>query len=326
MNDYEVYGVFQPSCEDFLTQQLLDEEPQVFRVKCTVTNQQPLSQRMLSSVGLRHLQISSLLVNVEVTGVVIPSETVTSAEDVDFDNMVYDAFAENDEVFLNALKNKGDIAGIDTFDDLTSIASVTQTYNKDAISEGTGSGITWNKTGALAAMAIGGVALVLLMIALAFQIKIRFADDDSVDDSGDDESDHMGLELPPEHIVLSQDSAQRNDSNLSYAFSLNSGIDSPISFLSESKPTWEDAPQMRIRRDIMAPPGKIGIIIDTSNKGPIVHSVKDNSVLEGLVFEGDLILALDDEDTTAWSAHDLTKLVASRSRCERKITVLSTVQ
>jgi hypothetical protein len=46
-------------------------------------------------------------------------------------------------------------------------------------------------------------------------------------------------------------------------------------------------------------------------------------VLEGLVFAGDLIVALDDEDTSDWSAHNLTRLVASKSKCERKITVLS---
>ena len=72
----------------------------------------------------------------------------------------------------------------------------------------------------------------------------------------------------------------------------------------------------------MAPPGKLGIIIDTCPEGPVVHSTKENSPLLGLIFTGDLIVAIDDEDTTGWSAHYLTRLVAQKSKATRKITVL----
>jgi len=78
----------------------------------------------------------------------------------------------------------------------------------------------------------------------------------------------------------------------------------------------------RISIDIVAPPGKLGIIIDTCSEGPIVHSVKPTSPLEGLMFKGDLVVAVDGENTREWSAHYLTKLVAKKSRFERKITVL----
>jgi len=74
--------------------------------------------------------------------------------------------------------------------------------------------------------------------------------------------------------------------------------------------------------NIVAPPGKLGIIIDTCSEGPIVHGVKVGSPLEGLIFKGDLIVAIDDEDTREWSAHFLTKLVAKKSKMTRKITVL----
>jgi hypothetical protein len=327
MNDYEVFGVFQPSCKNFLTKQLFGDEPQVFNINCVVTNQQLLSQRMLTNASLRQLgELSSLLVDVEATGEVVPSNNVTSSDDIDFDDMVYDAFANESEMFINSLKNKGDIAGIDTFDEVESISSVTQSSNKDAINEGDNSGNNDIKIGAIAALVIGGVAFILLLIAFVFQVRIHFADDDSFDEN---ELDRMGLDLPPDNIdcpnVLSGDSAQRNDSNLSYAYSLDNGIDSPNSIVSTSKTAWGEGSPMRIKREVMAPAGKLGIIIDTSSQGPIVHSVKKESVLEGLVFEGDLIIALDDEDTSTWSAHNLTKVVASRSKFERKITVLSTV-
>ena len=329
MNQYEQFGVFEPSCRDFLTKQLFNEEPRVSNIECKVTNQQLLSSgRMLNDASLRQLQEStSLLVDVEASGEVVPTEDITSSNDVNFDDMVYDAFAEDSDIFINSLKNKGDIAGIDTFDELDSVTSVTQNTNKDAISEGSGSSNKGMKTGALAALVIGGVAFILLIIAFVYQVRIHFADDDSFDD--DDDLDRLGLSLPPSNIdcpvVQSEDSAQRNDSNLSYAYSLDNGIDSPNSFVSAAKQAWDGGAPMRVQREIVAPAGKLGIIIDTSSQGPIVHSVKTASVLEGLVFEGDLIIALDDEDTSAWSAHNLTKLVASRSKFERKITVLSTV-
>ncbi|KAL7534635.1 hypothetical protein ACHAXR_006001 [Thalassiosira sp. AJA248-18] len=78
----------------------------------------------------------------------------------------------------------------------------------------------------------------------------------------------------------------------------------------------------RIKKDIIAPPGKLGIIIDTCSEGPVVHSVKPSSPLVGLIFKGDLVVAVDDEDTREWSAHYLTKLVAKKSKCERKISVM----
>ena len=329
MNQYEQYGVFEPSCRDFLTQQLSKEEPRVSNIECKLTKQQLLSSnRMMTEASPRQLQkLTSLLVDVEASGEVTSTEEIASPDDVNFDDMVYDAFAEDSDVFINSLKNKGDIAGIDTFDDLVSVTSITQNINKDAISEGSDTGNKGIKTGALAALVIGGVAFILLIIAFVYQVRIHFADDDTFGD--DTDLDRLGLSLPPQNIdcpnVQSEDSAQRNDSNLSYAYSLDNGIDSPNSLVSASKQAWDGGASMRVQREIIAPAGKLGIIIDTSSQGPIVHSVKSESVLEGLVFEGDLIIALDDEDTTTWSAHNLTKLVASRSKCERKITLLSSV-
>ena len=323
MNEYETLGVFEPSCQEFLTRQLFTEDPHVFNIECKVSNQQLLSgRRVLTISRLRQMQeSSSLLVDVEVTGVVIPSEDVLTSNDIDFGDMVYSAFAEDSDMFVNSLKNKGDIAGLDTFDDLESVTGVTQSNSKDAVVDGSGSSNSGIKTGALAALIVGLFAFILLAIAFVYQVRIRFADDDSLN-SG------MGVALPPPDMnysnVQSELSAQRHDSNLSYAYSLEDAVDSPNSLISPTKSPFNESP-MRVKREIVAPPGKLGIIIDTSSQGPIVHSVKSGSVLAGLVFEGDLIVALDEENTAEWTAHNLTKLVASRSKFERSITVLSSV-
>ena len=60
-----------------------------------------------------------------------------------------------------------------------------------------------------------------------------------------------------------------------------------------------------------------------STEGPVVHGLKDDSPLVGKVFMGDLIVAVDDEDTSDWSAHYLTKLVARKSDSVRKLTLCS---
>lgn len=76
--------------------------------------------------------------------------------------------------------------------------------------------------------------------------------------------------------------------------------------------------------DVFAPAGPIGIVVDTSKLGPAVHSLKSTSPMLGLINPGDLIIALDDEDTRNMTAASLTRLMAKKSRQrERKITLLA---
>jgi hypothetical protein len=76
--------------------------------------------------------------------------------------------------------------------------------------------------------------------------------------------------------------------------------------------------------DVFAPPGPLGIVVDTGKEGPVVHSLKPSSVLLGLVTPGDLIVGLDDMDTRGMTAATLTRMMAKRSnQKERKITLLS---
>lgn len=74
--------------------------------------------------------------------------------------------------------------------------------------------------------------------------------------------------------------------------------------------------------DVYAPPGPLGIIIDTTPEGPMIHSLKPTSQLLGLVSPGDLIVGLDGVDTRNMTAATFTRLMAKRSQGERKITLL----
>lgn len=75
--------------------------------------------------------------------------------------------------------------------------------------------------------------------------------------------------------------------------------------------------------DVFAPPGPIGIVVDTIDKGCIVHSLKKTSPMQGLINPGDLIVALDDFDVRQMDAASLTKLMAKKSQQqERKFTLI----
>lgn len=76
-------------------------------------------------------------------------------------------------------------------------------------------------------------------------------------------------------------------------------------------------------RTCQAPAGKLGIIIDTTKYGPVVHEVKAGSPLDGVIFKGDRIIGIDDIDTTKLSATKVTKIMAEKCNEERKLVVAS---
>ena len=84
------------------------------------------------------------------------------------------------------------------------------------------------------------------------------------------------------------------------------------------------AEALRSPNNSYAPPGPLGIVIDTTAEGPMVHSLKPTSRLAGLLQPGDLVVGLDDIDTRGMTAATLTRLMAKRSQqAQRKITLLS---
>lgn len=94
-----------------------------------------------------------------------------------------------------------------------------------------------------------------------------------------------------------------------------------------SKPSFDSSqhiPQGAGLYDVFAPAGPIGIIVDTTKNGPAVHSLKNTSPMIGLINPGDLIVALDDQDTRTMNAATLTRLMAQKAtQKERKITLIA---
>eukprot|EP00536_Pseudo-nitzschia_multiseries_P005036 jgi/Psemu1/303080/fgenesh1_kg.91_\ len=91
---------------------------------------------------------------------------------------------------------------------------------------------------------------------------------------------------------------------------------------SDASSTEEKNPSNIVCRDIFAPPGKLHIVIHSTKDGPEVHTVKDESSMEGEIFPGDLIIAVDDVDTRTCTAEEVMEIMASKGDQERKISVL----
>ena len=79
----------------------------------------------------------------------------------------------------------------------------------------------------------------------------------------------------------------------------------------------------RVKRSCIAPPGKLGVFIDTTKCGPVIHNVKESSPMFGMLFTGDQIVAIDDRDVRSMTAAAVTKIMTKRAGYNRKITVLS---
>jgi len=75
-------------------------------------------------------------------------------------------------------------------------------------------------------------------------------------------------------------------------------------------------------RDCIAPPGKLHIVIHSTKDGPTIYSVRPGSSLQGKVFPGDLLVAVDDVDTRTYSAEAVMEMMVAKNIHERKLTVL----
>ena len=78
--------------------------------------------------------------------------------------------------------------------------------------------------------------------------------------------------------------------------------------------------------EILAPAGKLGVVIDTPDDGaPVVHAVKDSSVIADQIQVGDKLIAVDEEDVRSMTAIKVSKLISKKSaNPSRKLTIIRT--
>lgn len=75
--------------------------------------------------------------------------------------------------------------------------------------------------------------------------------------------------------------------------------------------------------DCTVPPGPLGLVVDSTPLGPIIHSIKASSHLLSILSPGDLIVGLDGINTRGLSAPSLTRLMAKKiQQPERVLTIM----
>ena len=302
MNEYELQILFQPTCIEFLTQELKYEEGQISNIDCKVTNQQLLSG--VYDASATRLKFTSLLVDINVNG--------NAAIYTQLNDMVNRAFGEKSELFVNSLKNKGEKAEVSTFNLFYSMTPVQQTHV--TVSSGSSDPVQQEaKTGSLIVIVTGVGLIVALVAGFAVRSRKNVAT--------------RAFEVPavaplgPDRII--QDDLEKEETLNCHAGFLNTLSDasemlSPVfNMLSPGGGT------SKVRREVIVPKGKLGVVTEDTPQGIVVHTVREGSPLEGLVFPGDLIEALDDMDVSHLSSTDLTNVMVNRSNCKRKLTVLS---
>ena len=121
--------------------------------------------------------------------------------------------------------------------------------------------------------------------------------------------------------LKSQDSKKSLDSNSYFPSSLERIENDVLSDDNSFEALFQDEdPRMEERFTVIAPPGKLGMVLDTSpGEGPLVHAINDTSVLKGRVRVGDLLTSVDAEDVRTMSATKVSALITQKSQQERTL-------
>lgn len=82
-----------------------------------------------------------------------------------------------------------------------------------------------------------------------------------------------------------------------------------------------------IKRNCYAPPGNLGLVVGSSYNGEnVVQNIDKGSPLEGILFVGDKIIAVDNIDVRQMSANAVTDFLVQYSNMRRKITFVNGFQ
>jgi C-terminal processing protease CtpA/Prc len=77
---------------------------------------------------------------------------------------------------------------------------------------------------------------------------------------------------------------------------------------------------------VKAPAGKLGVILDNPDEGPpVIHSVKDTSVLLGQLAIGDRLMKIDDVDVSAFSPAQVVQILSTKGSNPVRLLTLSRV-
>ena len=315
--------LFEDVCDTFLNEQLAVAVPPISYIKCTVVDQSIASGRRKLLRNNLEQQVermlgSTLAVDVDVTGVALPTRTIKTEEQVKFETKLVGTFTGQGDQFVRLLK-KEEAKVVQDFNDAT-FPTLDRIWAVKSMDETEG-GVTNNNGSSgssvplIAAIAAGGAVLLGLVIFLVLKCRRKKEKERGVKMS-------ISKETEPSSPTISPKSVSRVPSDTVGYFS--TPVQSSSGVEVGRQPVSPTDMSSRVQRDVMCPPGKLRILIaNTQGYGPAIHTIKPGSPVEGLLFVGDIILAVNDTNTRKSKADEITRLLRVTVREERKITVLS---
>ena len=324
----------------------------------------------------------SLTVEVEVTGLVDESSSVQEPADVPFDDLLVGTFNVQGQFFSDSLQEESlsDTSTYETseyFSRVNGVRGMSTHDGSGAQEDTTDDGTQQQQSsdgifskGVIAAIAVGGVIVLLLMALLIVKGKRRHEHKSATAsaDSTSKKNVRRGkkkastraktptLSSPSGGVTAASSASPKSyiETSPSYAsgeveICLDS-LPSPTSPL-PAPPPPSPIKSSRVRRDVMCPSGKLGImgeypelslfflhhlyvhkltliasltVSNTRGYGPAIHTIRPGSPMHGKLFVNDIIAAVNDVDTREYTAEMITQVMKDTVNEERKITVLST--
>mmetsp|Transcript_36406 Transcript_36406/g.76681 ORF Transcript_36406/g.76681 Transcript_36406/m.76681 type:complete len:879 (+) Transcript_36406:214-2850(+) len=302
---------------------------------------------------------SSLIATVEVTGKVETTPSVQEASDVKFQDFVVGAFNVQGYLFVQSLKEAERLDTNSTSEYFQSVGTVrgiaigAKASENPGSTGGNASDSIFSNKGVLVAIGVGGALVLSLILLFVLKVRKKRRRSSGGGSSGNGSRQSTTSSKRRNTTAQSQQSTTATtavpattSSNRrkspptspthtsttigTHATSsppLKQPPSSPSSPRSPSSSTSSSTPRSRrIQKEIMAPSGKLGIMVaNTTNAhlGPAVHTVRPGSPMEGLVHVNDIIVAVNDVDTRMYTAEDITRVMKETVGEERKITVLT---
>jgi len=130
------------------------------------------------------------------------------------------------------------------------------------------------------------------------------------------------------HYGLSGETSNRttSDPRISHSHSFSGELDHDAIFSDEDS-FDQQFDSVRVgkaasRIEVNCPPGRLGVIIDTIESGVAgVNAVKPGSVLENQIRVGDVLVSVDEIDTSGMSAMQVSRMIGQRSQNPNRVLV-----
>ena len=298
--------LFEDVCDTFLNEQLAIAVPPISYIKCAVIDQSVISgrKRLRNLEQVESIVGSTLEVEVDVTGVALPTRNIKTKEQVQFENKLAGAFKTQGDQFVRLLKKEEAKVVTDFNEAMFPALSAVKVVgvaegNVITTKENSGSSVAM-----IAGIAAGGAGLLALVIL--FVVRYRSKQREQQQDLKTSGSKETASSISPTAGYFST------------PFQSNTGVEVGRRAVS---PTDMSS---RVQRNVICPPGKLKVLIaNTQGYGPAIHTIKPNSPVEGLLFVGDIIVAVNGTKTRKSKADEITRLLRVTAREERNITVLS---